>query len=75
MQAEAEQAERDRTWEIADEISRKRGFAVDFMNLDDQEQLLAQLRAQILGLVRPGCCAAGQSGLNQPGGQLDPLRA
>lgn len=35
-------------WLVADEISRKRGFTVDFMNRDDQEQLLAWLYVRLV---------------------------
>lgn len=35
-------------WLVADEISKRRGFAVDFMNRDDQEQLLAWLYVRLV---------------------------
>ncbi|WP_374590350.1 hypothetical protein [Aquabacterium sp.] len=35
-------------WLVADEISRKRGFAVDFLNTDDQEQLLSWLYVRLV---------------------------
>jgi hypothetical protein len=35
-------------WLIADEISQKRGFAIDFLNRDDQEQLLSWLYVRLV---------------------------
>ncbi len=35
-------------WLVADEISRKRGFAIDFLNRDDQEQLLSWLYVRLV---------------------------
>jgi len=35
-------------WLVADEISRKRGFAFEFLNTDDQEQLLSWLYVRLV---------------------------
>lgn len=35
-------------WLIAEEISQKRGFAIDFLNWDDQEKLLSWLYARLV---------------------------
>lgn len=35
-------------WLIAEEISQKRGFAIDFLNRDDQEQMLSWLYVRLV---------------------------